>query len=93
MERTDCNTTSSSTIKSQPQEAKIVVRDTIDEKARELLRESGYEIIHVPNLSMTGHTRKNWTIDSATKTVLDAAPVGAEPITFSEFLSSMGAEI
>lgn len=33
MERTECNTTSSSPIKSQPHEAKIVVRDTIDEKA------------------------------------------------------------
>lgn len=93
MERTECNTTSSSPIKSQPHEAKIVVRDTIDEKAMKLLRESGYEIIHVPNLSMTGHTRKNWTIDPAAKTVLDAAPEGAEPNTFSEFISSTGAEI
>ena len=93
MERTDCNTTSSLTIKSEPHEVMIVVRDTIDGKARELLRESGYEIIHVPNLSMTGHTRKNWTIDPAAKTVLDAAPEGADAIAFSEFISSMGAEI
>ena len=59
---------------------------TKDSASLELLRCSGYRILHRPYFAMMNQTHKNITLNPHTKTGVDAAPAGEEPITFDEFL-------
>ena len=60
-----------------------VVKDSV---SFELLGYSGYRILHRPYFAMMNHTHKNITLNPHTRTGVDAAPAGEEPITFDEFL-------
>ena len=53
---------------------------------RELLRRSGYGILHRPYFSMRGYTRDLWTLNPHGKCGIDAAPADAEPTSFQAFL-------
>ena len=59
---------------------------TKDSVSYELLSNSGYRIMHRPYFAMMNHTHKNFVLNPHTKTGVDAAPAGEEPITFDEFL-------
>ena len=52
----------------------------------ELLRRSGYGILHRPYFSMRGYTHDLWEINPHTKSGVDAAKVGAEPTSYPAFL-------
>lgn len=60
--------------------------DTIDREDCLLLYRSGYGILHRPYFAMKGSTHKMFTLNPHKKSGVDAAPVGAEAITFREYL-------
>ncbi len=51
-----------------------------------LLGRSGYAFLHRPNIAMYGSTRSKYTLNPHTRSFVDAAKTGSEPITFEEFL-------
>ena len=53
---------------------------------RELLRRSGYGILHRPYFAMRGYTHDLWTINPHKKSGTDAAPKDAKPTSFQAFL-------
>ena len=52
----------------------------------DLLRRSGYQILHRPAFGMKGSTRSVCTLDPHRKYGVDAAPKDAEAISFEEYL-------
>ena len=60
-----------------------VVRDTID---FQLLKDSGYKILHRPYFSMKGSTHKLYSLNPHTRTAVDAAYENSEYITFEDYL-------
>ena len=53
----------------------------------DLMRKSGYTILHVPVFSMKGKTHMICTVNPHSRTIKDAAPKNAFPITWDEFMS------
>lgn len=59
----------------------------------ELLRRSGYGILHRPYFSMRGYTHNLWRINPCKKSGVDAAKVGAEVTSFQDFLKLFEATV
>ena len=53
---------------------------------RELLRRSGYVVLHRPYFSMRGYTHDLWTLNPHKKCGVDAAGEGVEPTSFQDFV-------
>jgi hypothetical protein len=53
---------------------------------RDLLLNSGYRILHRPYFAMKGSTHSMCTLNQHTRGGIDAAKIGSEPVTFSEYL-------
>ena len=64
--------------------------DTITEQPLALLLRSGYAIVHRPNFGMRGSTRRKWTLNPHTMSVVDAAEIDAPSMSFSDFLELFG---
>lgn len=62
----------------------VVEASTVD---RPLLKNSGYSLLHRPNMAMKGSTRRNWTLNPHTRCGVDAARADAPAIPFCEFLA------
>ena len=62
----------------------VIPSEEIDD---DLLRQSGYVILHRPYLSMQGYTQNLWRINPHKKGGVDAAKTGAEVTSFQDFLS------
>jgi len=60
-----------------------VIEKTIN---HQLLKDSGYKYIHQPYFSMNGSTHSCYSLNPYTKTVIDAAKVTKEYITFDDYL-------
>ena len=58
--------------------------DTID---FDTLRRSGYELLHRPYFAMMGSTHAAYTLNPHYRSGVDAAPKGAETISFEEYLA------
>ena len=52
----------------------------------DLLRQSGYVILHRPYFSMRGYTHNLWRINPCKKSGVDAAKEDSEPVSFRDFL-------
>ncbi len=61
----------------------VVAINTIDFG---ILEASGYRLWHRPYFAMRGYTHKAYMLNPHTKNGVDAAPSGAEPIPFFEYL-------
>jgi hypothetical protein len=60
-----------------------VYSETIE---KDLLKRSGYQIYHTPNISMQGNTRRIWMLNPHTKTGIDSGPSDSEAMTYDEFM-------
>ncbi len=67
-----------------------VLRETMSSEDMDLLDRSGYRIYHKPYFALKGYTKSAWTLYPCSKEGRDAAPVGSEMISFSEFLEMFG---
>ena len=59
----------------------------------DLLRQSGYVILHRPYFSMRGYTHNLWRINPCRKSGVDAAKTGAEVTSFQDFLKLFEATV
>jgi hypothetical protein len=53
---------------------------------KDLLKRSGYQIYHTPNISMQGNTRRIWMLNPHSKTGIDSGPIDSEAMTYDEFM-------
>ncbi len=60
-----------------------VNEDSID---RDLLRRSGYRILHRPYFAMRGNTYRKWQLNPSRRLGLDFAADNAPALDFAEFL-------
>ncbi len=62
----------------------VVVASSVDWP---LLHDSGYSLLHRPNMAMKGSTRSNWTLNPHRRSGTDAAKKEEPAISFDEFLA------
>lgn len=60
--------------------------DTLTDESKKVLRQSGYIFIHTPYFSMYGQTHQKYTINPHEKSLIDAAEINSEAISFDDFL-------